>query len=193
MSTPAYDPNSDLLPLDDAELDQLDTLLAALPEAMNVEALDGYLTALLLAPQPLASLAGDDWLPIVWGGGDPFPSGKQRKKVQLLVLRHARALDAQLRNPAWEPLFSVIEQDGQEFIDAEDWCTGFMIGTDLDADGWAPRFDDPERGALLAPIELLGGDESQQDAEALASLDDPAVRDQLAREVHQGVAELARG
>lgn len=196
MSSPAYDPKSDLLPLEDAELDQLDTLLATLPEAMNVEALDGYLTALLLAPKPLASLAGDDWLPLVWGASDenpdPFPSGKQRKKVQLLVLRHARALDAQLRNPAWEPLFSVIEQDGQEFIDAEDWCTGFMLGTDLDAEGWAPRFDDPETGALLAPIELLGGDESQQDAEALASLDDPAVRDQLAREVHQGVAELAR-
>lgn len=193
MTAPAYDPSSDLLPLSDVELDQLDALLAALPEAMNVEAVDGYLTALLLAPKPLATWAGDDWLPVVWGGGDPFPSGKQRKKLQLLVLRHVRALDAQLRHPSWAPLFSVIEQDGQEFVDAEDWCTGFMLGTDLDADGWATRFEDAQTGALLAPIELLGGDEAQQDAEALASLDDPAVRERLAREVHQAVAQLARG
>lgn len=193
MTAPAYDPSSDLLPLSDVELDRLDALLAALPEAMNVEAVDGYLTALLLAPKPLATWAGDDWLPVVWGGGDPFPSGKQRKKLQLLVLRHVRALDAQLRHPSWAPLFSVIEQDGQEFVDAEDWCTGFMLGTDLDADGWATRFEDVQTGALLAPIELLGGDEAQQDAEALASLDDPAVRERLAREVHQAVAQLARG
>lgn len=190
MSLPAYQPGSDLLPLSDDELGQLDELLGALPEAMNVEALDGFLSALLLAPKPLASLAGEDWLPVVWGGEDPFASGKQRKKVQLLVLRHARALDAQLRSPAWQPLFSVVEQGGEEFIDAEDWCIGFMLGVDLDGDGWAPRFDDAPTGAMLAPVALLGGDESQQDPEALADLDDPAVRDSLAREVHAVIEQL---
>ena len=118
MSTrPAYSPASDLLPLSDAELELLDELLAELPEAMNVEALDGYLSALLLAPQPLARLPGEAWLPPIWGQAegepDPFASGKQRKKLQLLVLRHARALDTQLRSPAWQPLFGVFEQDGQ--------------------------------------------------------------------------------
>lgn len=198
MSHPAYQPGSDLLPLSDAELDQLDQWLAALPEAMNVEALDGYLSALLLAPKPLAALAGADWMPLVWGSpdaaGDPFASGKQRKRLQLLVLRHARALDSALRGPGWQPLFSVIEGlQGEEFIDAEDWCTGFMLGVDLDGEGWAARFDDAGLGPLLAPIALLGGDPAQQDPEALASLDDPAVRDALARAVHQGVATLARG
>lgn len=191
MSLPAYQPASDLLPLSDAELDQLDALLAPLPEAMNVEALDGFLSALLLAPKPLASLAGEDWLPSTWGGGDPFPSSKQRKKLQLLVLRHARALDTQLAGPAWEPLFSVIEgEDGEEFIDAEDWCCGFMLGVDLDGEGWAARFDEATTGPLLAPIALLGGDPEQQDAEALAELDEPSVRDALAREVHAGIVAL---
>ncbi len=197
MSTlPAYSPASDLLPLSDAELELLDELLAELPEAMNVEALDGYLSALLLAPRPLASLPGEAWLPPVWGQAegapDPFASGKQRKKLQLLVLRHARALDTQLRSPAWQPLFGVFEQDGEEFVDAEDWCTGFMLAVDLDGEGWTPRFDDPASASLLAPIALLGGDEAQQDPEALADLDDPAVRDALARQVHQGVLALAR-
>lgn len=189
MNAPAYDPRSDLLPLSDAELQQLDQLLASLPdEALTLEALDGYLSALLLSPVPLASLPGDAWLPTVWGGGDPFPSGKQRKKLQLLVLRHLRALDAELGSAHWQPLFSLLEGGDQEWVDAEDWCTGFMLGVDLAGDAWEPLFE--QQAQRLAPIALLGGDESQQDPEALAELDDPAVRDALAREVHAGVQAL---
>ena len=191
MSAPAYDPKSDLLPLSDAELQQLDELLAALPdEALNIEALDGFLSALLLSPVPLASLPGDAWLPPVWGGGDPFPSGKQRKKLQLLVLRHLRALDAELGSARWQPLFSMVEDDEQEWVDAEDWCTGFMLAVDLAGDAWAARFEAGDSAEWLAPIALLGGDESQQDPEALAELADPAVRDALAREVHAGIQAL---
>ncbi len=195
MSLPAYQPNSDLLPLDDAELEQLDELLAGLPDgALNIEALDGFLSALLLSPVPLASLPGEAWLPEIWGQQagepEPFASGKQRKKLQLLVLRHLRALDAQLGTSAWEPLFSLAEQDGQEWVDAEDWCTGFMIAVDLAGEAWTARFDSGETAAWLAPIALLGGDEAQQDPEALAELADPAVRDALSREVHAGVQAL---
>jgi len=195
MSIPAYHPASDVLPLNDEELAQLDSLLAGLPDdaALNIEALDGYLTALLLSPVPLAGLPGDAWMPTVWGGGDAdaqFASGKQRKKLQLYVLRHLRALDAQLGSGAWQPLFSVAEADGQEWVDAEDWCTGFMIGVDLAVDAWATRFESGDSAAWLAPIALLGGDESQQDAQALAALADPAVRDALSREVHDGVQAL---
>ena len=67
-----------------------------------------------------------------------------------------------------------------------------MLAVDLDGEGWTPRFDDPASASLLAPVALLGGDEAQQDPEALADLDDPAVRDALARQVHQGVLALAR-
>lgn len=189
-SLPAFRPDSDLLPLSDAELEQLDQLLAELPEgALNVEALDGFLSALLLSPQPLHTLAGEAWLPSIWGGGDPFSSGKQRKKLQLLVLRHARALQAQLGQASWQPLFTLAEDGETEWADAEDWCTGFLMATDLAAEAWAPVFDAHENG-WLAPILLLGGDPAQQDPEALADLDDPAVRDALARQVHQGLRDF---
>lgn len=195
MNLPAYDPNSDLLPLSDEELEQLDELLAGLPDgALNIEALDGFLSALLLSPVPLASLPGEAWLPEVWGQQpgepDPFPSGKQRKKLQLLVLRHARALDAQIGSSAWEPLFSLAEDGSQEWVDAEDWCTGFMMAVDLAGDAWATRFEEGQTAEWLAPIALLGGNEAQQDPQALAELADPAVRDAMSREVHAGVQAL---
>lgn len=189
MSLPAYQPNSDLLPLSDAELEQLDELLASLPDgALNIEALDGYLCALLLSPVPLASLPGEAWLPGVWGqtegGPDPFPSGKQRKKLQLLVLRHARALQTQLGTSAWEPLFTLAGDEEQEWLDAEDWCTGFLLAVDLAAEAWEPLFE--QHGELLAPIALLGGPEENQGN----LLDEPAERDALAREVHASIVAL---
>lgn len=200
MQYPDYKPTLESPPLSDEELQALDELLAALPadQAMNIEQLDGYLTALLLAPKPAPSLAGADWLPAVWGGdgeGDaPFASGKQKKRVIVLVLRHLHTLDQQIHQAPdrWEPVFSVAEtDDGDELADAEDWCIGFLQATALDPQGWGRLFDDAALGPQLVPIGLLGGDEAQlppADAERLA---DPAHRDALTRSLPDAVLALA--
>jgi hypothetical protein len=115
---PDYKPSLASPPLTDDELQALDDLLSALPgeQAMNIEMLDGYLTALLLAPTPVAQRRAADWMPVVWGGdGDgsdaPFASGKQKKNAIVLVLRHLHAIDDALhRHPdRWEPVFSVAD------------------------------------------------------------------------------------
>lgn len=204
MQLPDYQPALDSPPLGDDELRALDEQLAALPgdAAMNVEQLDGYLTALLLAPTPVAALKGADWLPAVWGGngeaegeGDaPFSSGKQKKRVVVAVLRHLHAIDLALRRSAehWEPVFSVAEDaDGREWADAEDWCIGFLQATALDPEGWGARFDDPVTGAQLLPIALLGGDDTGLAAADAERLADPARRDELSRAVADAVAALA--
>lgn len=202
MEYPNYNPQSDHLPLSDDELVDLDETLANLPtnEAMNIEAMDGFLTGLVLSPVPLSSLPGKSWLPLVWGGDSeseakphhPFASGKQRKKVMLLLLRHVHSIACQLQHlpDAWEPIFSVAEEDGQDWVDAEDWCTGFMLALDLSPDAWAPRFEDPTLAGALAPIALLGGDDSQHPPEALAQLADPKQLDALSRSVTDSVMQL---
>lgn len=201
MNYPQYQPGSDLLPLSDDELMALDDLLAGLPTdaAMNIEALDGYLTALLLSPLPLPGLAGADWLPLVWGGDGadgmaPFASGKQRKRACLLVLRHLHSIAVTLRQAPerWEPILSIAEEADQELVDAEDWCTGFMLAVDLAADEWAPRFQDEPSAELLAAIALLGGDESQHEPEDLAALHDLHQLDALSREVPDAVIQMAK-
>ena len=201
MEYPSYNPASDYLPLSDEELSTLDDMLSKLPSdaAMNIEALDGYLTALLLSPQALAGLPGAAWLPEVWGGDGadgiaPFVSGKQKKRVMMLVLRHVHSIAVQLKNrpDAWEPIFSIaVDEEGTELTDAEDWCIGFMLGVDLAADDWAARFEDETQGALLSPIALLGGDESQQDPQDLAQLANAQLKDALSREIPDAVLALA--
>jgi uncharacterized protein len=164
---PQYDPSSDVRPLSDDELSDLDDVLAALPSdgALNIEALDGYCTALLLAPSPLASLPGDAWLPVVWGGDGegttaPFASGKQRKRVVMAVLRHIRHLDHVLHHDtkAWEPIFSVAELDELDVVDAEDWCLGFLSAVDLAPDEWSSQLASTQGQATLAAITALAGD-----------------------------------
>lgn len=198
MDYPRYDPTGKNTPLSDDELDALDRALAALPgeQVMNVEALDGYLTALLLAPTPLPEVPTAAWLPAVWGGdgedGAPFASNRKRKDTAVLVLRHLHSIACALRDDPenWQPVFSVAEVQGEEMADAEDWCIGFLQAVALDAQGWSPRFDDPELSAALAPIALLGGDDSELPEAERERLADPAVRDELSRAAVDAVLVL---
>lgn len=198
MQYPHYDPSLDNRPLTDVELEDLDRTLQALPGAMNVEMLDGYLAALLLDPQPLAARPGGDWLPAVWGGDGedqaPFASGKQRKRVVVLVLRHLQAIASQWRaDPErWEPLFSLTEAGGHEWADAEDWCVGFLEGCALHPEAWDTRFDDPVLGPVLQPLALLGGDEDTLDEATRARLADPQERAALSAGVAQAVVLLVQ-
>ena len=168
MNYPKYNPASDNRPLSDEELNDLDETLAELPAdaTMNIEALDGYLAGLLLAPGlPLAELPGEAWLPVVWGGDGevdpaPFPSGKQRKKAVMLVLRHLHSIAMAWTHAqkAWEPIFSFAdgEDENTEYADAEDWAAGFLLAVNLAPDAWEPWFDGGETATLLAPIAALG-------------------------------------
>lgn len=187
MQYPDYDPRVQNAPLDDTELDALDRLLQQLPgdAVMNIEALDGYLTALAVGPWP-AFPKSAAWMPAVWGGdGDgaaPFASEKQRKRVVLLLLRHLHAIDRTLREAPerWEPVVSIAETEDAELVDAEDWCAGFLEAVALAAAAWAPLFE----GDRLAALARLGAADTEPPA-------DEAERDDLSRAAIEAVAEIA--
>lgn len=205
MSYPQFDRGSNNSPLDDDELQAFDELLQGLSTdgAMTVEGVDGYLTAMLLAPPEwLDQWPTADWLPLVWGGdgpdGQPFSSGRQRKRATLFALRHLQSIAVALREHPrlWEPLFSIVEAQGEggqkdEWIDAQDWCTGFLQAMDLQPDAWQEWQRDAELGPVLRTIALLGGEElADLASEEAESLDDPEARDAMARQVVEGVLAM---
>lgn len=205
MSYPQFDRASNNLPLTDDELLAFDDLLQALPTdgAMDIEGVDGFLTAMLLAPKEwLDDWPTADWLPLIWGGdgpdGEPFASNRQRKRATLYALRHLQATACMLRDhpDRWEPLFSIVEAVGQggdaeEWIDAQDWCTGFLQAMDLGPEAWREWANDAELGAALRVIGLLGGDGAlEPTAEEAKALADPAERDAMARVVVSGVVGM---
>jgi uncharacterized protein len=198
MEYPQYDPTLANAPLSDDELQAFDDLLRALPTdaAMNIEGMDGYLTALLVGPPLLDRLRTAQWLPAVWGGdgegGAPFASNQKRKRATVLVLRHLQSIACQLHDApdAWQPIFSVAEVEGREWADAEDWCIGFLYAVALDPDGWGLRFDDPALGPALRPIAELGGDEAELSAAEVERLADLEYRDERSRAVMDAVLLL---
>ncbi len=196
MQYPQYNPASDNRPLADEELDDLDELLAALPSdgTLNIEALDGYLAGLLLTPgRTLSDVPGEAWLPLIWGGDGepdpaPFASGKQRKKVVMLVLRHLQSIALAWANrpQAWEPIFSFAdgEDEDTEYADAEDWAAGFLMAVDLAPDAWAPWFEGADTADLLAPVAALGSEDGGL-AEGSA-----AERDEASRKIPDAMLAL---
>ncbi len=198
---PTYDPKSPVSPLTPAEIQALDMLLQKLPAdgVMTLDGLDGYLTALLVGPPELLSgWPTADWLPLVWGGDGalgpeaaaPFASKRQRKTTVVAVLRHLRHISWQLTQAPddWEPIFSVAEQGAREWVDASDWCAGFLQAVDLLPSGWDATWDDPELGAAFTPLLMLGGG-----LEGRPQPDDPGgpeAVDELSRAVPDAVLAL---
>ena len=168
---------------------------------MSIDGVDGYLTAWLVGPSRwLAEAPTADWLPAIWGGDDagghevaaPFASKRQRKATVVQLLRHLRHLDdvLQRRPDAWEPIFGVAEQGADEWVDASDWCAGFLQAVDLDPDAWAPVWQDAALADALMPLVQLGG--GLDAAQAAPDVpDDAQAVDALSRAVPEGVLLLA--
>ncbi|HEX8403830.1 MAG TPA: UPF0149 family protein [Duganella sp.] len=134
-------------PLSDDEYDQLDDMLSEISQdAMDVSALEGLLTALVIGPRAPAQ---EVWLPKVWGGGQAAGTDA----ATALVLRHFEYMRKwMMQDPgSFEPIY---ECGGA--WSAQAWTAGFETGIALDADGWAPlRAAHPE---WLAPFQREGDD-----------------------------------
>jgi uncharacterized protein len=203
VNLPDYQPTLATEPLSEAELDQLDALLQALPAdgAMTVECLDGYLCALLLGP---ALPPSAQWMPAIWGADTlpdaasndpntaPFASGKQQKRCVQFVLRMLADVHRRLQADPdqFEPVFSIAEHEGEEWVDAEIWCLGFLQGTALQAAYWDPLFEDPTQGPLLAPIPLLAALPEELDEVDRSLVAQPEQRDALSRQVAEAIGAL---
>jgi uncharacterized protein len=164
-------------PLSDDDYEQLDTLLAA-PEfggrAMSVSSLEGYLTAIVISPTPVAP---NRWLSQVWdmSGQPPDLSqidAEQAKRIMALVMRHYQYMIAWMdKDPgSLEPIYECGPQ-----WSAREWCQGFLLGTQHDAAWEQLRAAQP---ALFHPL-VDNADSAASDADG-----DGVVRAVLSMHAH---------
>ncbi|OWY39437.1 YecA family protein [Xenophilus sp. AP218F] len=131
-----------------------DTLARFQPQqAMNLEQLDGFFTALLAGPE---AIKPSECLPLILGAAfddeAAFPSEKALEKFVKLLTGHwldvAHALDGGECQP-W------LDADAEGEVRGNDWAEGFMSGMELLNDDWGLLFDDAEHAGCLEPILAL--------------------------------------
>lgn len=185
-------------PLTDAEIDELDAFLLSdvvSDEAMVFEAVDGYLTAIVIGPKLVPP---SRWLAGIWGPTEEdapkFQTMAQAQRMIELLTRHMNGIAGQMmaEPDGFEPMCALAQypDDPHEYEDGEMWAMGFMEGVALSEDDWQPLLADPAGLAFLRPIRLLGLSELSADEKLLSET--PEQREALSKEIPASVAAIHR-
>jgi uncharacterized protein len=144
--------------LDDDQIERLSDLLEqrAVPfKGFNLEALDGFLSALVVSPSAVAQA---EWEPVVWGGKPPrWDSQDEATQVQQLLEAHWNMCAARVRHDEdslpdhLAPLMWLPEDPeltGEDALHEDeldvgrDWALGFFEGVALREAEWDRWLDE---------------------------------------------------
>lgn len=182
-------------PLSEKEFDELDQFLLSersSDDAMTMDTLHGYLTAIAIGPETIMPA---EWLPRVWGAdgkvAPKFKNAKEEERIVGLIMRFMNEVlvTFEVAPKEFEPLFVEHEHEGQTLIDAEAWCWGFWEGMELRSGSWNAIWDS-EVADLMQPIYLLGADEIEE--EELKLVEDPVKAHKLAIDLEANLPNIYR-
>ncbi|MFP5392534.1 MAG: UPF0149 family protein [Gammaproteobacteria bacterium] len=181
-------------PLSEKEFNDLDQFLLSErcpDDAMTMDTLHGFLTAIAIGPETIMPA---EWLPKVWGGDGTAPTWKNPKEEERIVNLVMRFMNEvlvtfEVAPKEFEPLYVEHDYEGQTLIDAESWCWGFWEGMELRPGSWDEIFSS-EIADLMRPLYLLGADEIEE-AE-LAEVEDPVKAHKLALEIEANIPAIYR-
>ena len=171
-------------PLTDAQIDALSTFLdeyAVEKDGMSFEMLDGYLTAVISGPRPIAV---EEWLPRVWRGDDapdePAADAAAIADATDRILQHHAHLSAVLAQGGadFAPWILEFEDDDGSIVSfGQEWALGYLRGIGLAEDAWDALLSDAEWQDDLDAVELLarGPDDEESGDE---------IREQSVRDAH---------
>lgn len=174
-------------PFSEADFERLDDLLweGAVPrDGMNLEAVDGFFSAVYVSPH---SVEIDALLPAVWGGGDPpFEEAALNEELLRLLqafwrsvcrrINHSGEGSAEEHIPAIQlspELFEAVSEGRlDEFEDdtpyGADWAAGFEYGMYLQDESWEERLaNDPDLEEALGVVFALAEPDANEEGELL--------------------------
>lgn len=150
-------------PLNETELAELDEFLlsdASHEDALSIDEAHGYLTALLVTPNPPAD---EQWLATIWDRPD-FADDSQKEHMTALLQRLYNEVAATLQaRRDFEPLVIETEEEGETLEAYEGWCFGFMHGVEEQQALWdeLPQ-NEQNLVAPMAQLALLYSDEESE-------------------------------
>ncbi|MFV0622731.1 UPF0149 family protein [Sphingomonas sp. ac-8] len=135
---------------------RLDDALADLPleEPMLLSELDGFLTGILVSPEPI--LRGE-WLEIVWGsdesGVPPFEDELDVRWFADAVTARQTEIARDLARGKLQPVFDVDERNGELLWEL--WLDGFAEAMALRPEAWDALGNDGDAADALERLSLL--------------------------------------
>lgn len=158
------------LPLADADLDRLQTLLESVApplEPLDISALDGYLCGVLLQPRAVAAA---QWLKYVTDvDGRPAPPGPALNELHALVHRRHAEIDQAIARRDWfDPWIFPLEDEAALADSVLPWVAGFAAA--MDAFPGLMAMDAPDLVEPLALLYLHFDPADLEDADALAAV-----------------------
>ena len=182
-------------PLSEKEFDELDSFLLSdrsPDDAMTMDTLHGYLTAIAIGPETIMPA---EWLLKIWGD-DPkaapkWKNSKEEERIIHLIMRFMNEVlvTFEVAPKEFEPLFCEHEHEGETLIDGEAWCWGFWEGMELRPGSWDPIWES-DIAPLMHPLYLLGADEIEE--EELTQVDTPAKGHKLALDIEANLPAIQR-
>jgi len=145
-------------PLSEDELDELEKFLlsSSTPKkCMDIEALDGFLTAIVSGSDVIMP---SEWLSVVWGDkeGPVFETEEQIQKIMGLIMRHMNSLANTLMDypEKYKPL--IHEWDSKDFyLTGLAWAAGYIKGMELRLEEWRELTSNKDYADMFMPILTL--------------------------------------
>jgi uncharacterized protein len=188
-------------PLGDAEIAELEDLLADLPapaQPLDASALDGYLCGVLLQPRPVPAA---DWLPrVADADGAPVPDSPAWLRIAALARRRHAELGRAIAERAWfDPWVFEVDEAGDDGPPptpvqlAQPWVAGFSLA--LECFPALAALDDRALQEPLAVLFAMIDPEDLEDAGPLGpiieTLEPPATLAEAAEDLVRSVLLIA--
>lgn len=119
--------------------------------ALPLHGLDGYLTAVVIAPRLTMPSA---WMSGIWGAEGPvFEDGDEAQAFLGALMLRYNDIVGEVEGARLAPLYRHEELRRQSVLDAvAQWSRGFRRGLETCGEDWGRLMDDPYLRALLGPI-----------------------------------------
>ena len=138
--------------LSEEALDVLAEILDGMPGAMNLEMVDGFLTALICSPELVMP---STYMQYILGEEHEFETSEQAQKFAGLILRHWNSIVSQLEKNEY---FYPVLLESEDGAMGNDWAAGFLSGMHLGGDEWKEYLDDDEKSGVFVPILILANE-----------------------------------
>lgn len=167
--------------------------------ALSPLELDGYLTGIIVAPQP-GPILPSQWLPGLWGAEEPaFETAEQVQTVLGAVMERYNALIADIdrglkrleadRVCDYRPMF--LSGGGKPARDAvRSWVRGFWKAMQLAPEAWRALAEGERSRTLIAPLLGFFDVEGEEPFELRDDID--AVLEEKAAEIPQTILVLRK-